>query len=83
MRSQRKKKSLGMQVTLFVISTPPKLIILQVRRFSADIIAPNVRDMDEKEAMAPGIIKALFDQGVRFNLPLMSQHSIFCPAHGY
>ncbi|KAF8517865.1 acyl-CoA dehydrogenase/oxidase [Gautieria morchelliformis] len=35
-----------------------------VRRFAVDVVAPKVRDMDENEAMAPEIIKGLFDQGL-------------------
>jgi hypothetical protein len=36
-----------------------------VRRFSADVVAPRVRDMDENEAMDKEVIKGLFEQGVR------------------
>lgn len=35
-----------------------------VRRFANDVVGPKVRDMDEKEMMAPDVIKGLFEQGV-------------------
>ena len=56
---------LGMQVSSFVISPEPNLIIPQVRCFAVDVVSPRVRDTDEKEAMAPEIVKGLFDQGAR------------------
>lgn len=36
-----------------------------VKRFAQDVIAPKVREMDEKEVMDPEIIKGLFENGVR------------------
>lgn len=36
-----------------------------VRRFSQDVVAPKVREMDENEQMDPSIITGLFEQGVR------------------
>ena len=41
------------------------LIVVAVRRFANDIVAPKVREMDENETMDPEIIKGLFEQGVR------------------
>ena len=41
------------------------LIIVAVRRFANDVVAPKVREMDENEMMDPEIIKGLFEQGVR------------------
>ncbi|KAG6829798.1 hypothetical protein H0H87_010139 [Tephrocybe sp. NHM501043] len=35
-----------------------------VQRFAVDIVGPKVREMDEKEAMDPSIIKGLFEQGL-------------------
>lgn len=35
-----------------------------VRKFSEEIVAPKVREMDESEKMDPEIIKGLFDNGV-------------------
>lgn len=35
-----------------------------VRRFASDVVAPKVREMDEKELMDPEVIKGLFEQGV-------------------
>ena len=37
-----------------------------VRRFAEDVVAPKVREMDEAEMMDQEIIKAIFQQGVRF-----------------
>jgi short-chain 2-methylacyl-CoA dehydrogenase len=54
-----------MQVLLFPVLQSFSLIALPVRRFATDVVAPKVRDMDENEAMAPEIIKGLFEQGVR------------------
>ena len=39
-------------------------IPMAVRRFASDVVAPKVREMDEKELMDPAIIKGLFQQGV-------------------
>lgn len=36
-----------------------------MRRFSQDVVAPKVREMDENEQMDPSIITGLFEQGVR------------------
>ena len=44
------------------------LIVLVVRRFANDVVAPKVREMDENEKMDPEIIKGLFEQGVRLLL---------------
>ena len=41
------------------------LIVVAVRRFANDVVAPKVREMDENEMMDPEIIKGLFEQGVR------------------
>lgn len=41
------------------------LIIVTVRRFANDVVAPKVREMDENEMMNPEVIKGLFEQGVR------------------
>lgn len=41
------------------------LIVVAVRRFASDVVAPKVREMDENEMMDPEIIKGLFEQGVR------------------
>ncbi|OCH87686.1 mitochondrial acyl-CoA dehydrogenase [Obba rivulosa] len=35
-----------------------------VARFAQEVVAPKVREMDEKEMMDPAIIKALFEQGL-------------------
>lgn len=35
-----------------------------VKRFAQDVIAPKVREMDEKEVMDPEIIKGLFENGL-------------------
>jgi len=35
-----------------------------VKRFATDVVGPRVREMDEKEAMAPEVIKGLFEQGL-------------------
>lgn len=35
-----------------------------VRRFATDVVAPKVREMDERESMDPDIIKGLFEQGL-------------------
>lgn len=35
-----------------------------VSKFAADVIAPKVREMDEKEAMDPAIVEQLFEQGL-------------------
>jgi alkylation response protein AidB-like acyl-CoA dehydrogenase len=35
-----------------------------VRKFSEEVVAPRVRDMDEAEKMDPEVIKGLFDNGV-------------------
>ncbi|KAG6330477.1 hypothetical protein ID866_8613 [Astraeus odoratus] len=35
-----------------------------VKRFATDVVAPKVREMDEKENMDPGIIRGLFEQGL-------------------
>lgn len=35
-----------------------------VRKFSEEVIAPKVREMDESEMMDPEIIKGLYEQGV-------------------
>ncbi|EIM85459.1 mitochondrial acyl-CoA dehydrogenase [Stereum hirsutum FP-91666 SS1] len=35
-----------------------------VRRFSQDVVAPKVREMDENEQMDPSIITGLFEQGL-------------------
>jgi len=53
---------------------PGILIVVAVRRFANDVVAPKVREMDESETMDPGIIKGLFDQGVR----LISLSDIAC-----
>jgi len=50
------------------------LIVVTVRRFANDVVAPKVREMDESETMDPEIIKGLFDQGVR----LISLSDIAC-----
>jgi len=36
-----------------------------VKKFSEEVVAPRVYDMDENEKMDPAIIKGLFEQGVR------------------
>ena len=41
------------------------LIVVAVRRFANDVVAPKVREMDENEMMDPEVIKGLFEQGVR------------------
>jgi short/branched chain acyl-CoA dehydrogenase len=41
------------------------LILVAVRRFANDVVAPKVREMDENEMMDPAVTKGLFDQGVR------------------
>lgn len=38
------------------------------RRFSEEVVAPKVREMDESEKMDPEIIKGLFENGVSPNL---------------
>ena len=43
------------------------------RKFSEEVVAPRVRDMDESEKMDPEIIKGLFENGV----------SGLCGAGGY
>ncbi|KAF8516022.1 acyl-CoA oxidase [Hysterangium stoloniferum] len=35
-----------------------------VKRFATDVVGPRVREMDEKEMMAPEVIKGLFEQGL-------------------
>ena len=40
------------------------LILCVVRKFSEEVIAPKVREMDENEMMDPEIIKGLYEQGV-------------------
>jgi hypothetical protein len=40
--------------------------VFLVQRFSQEVVAPKVREMDENEMMDPSIIKGLFDQGVSF-----------------
>ena len=45
-----------------------------MRRFANEVIAPKVRDMDEKEMMDPEIIKACFEQGVRMRHILSCLH---------
>lgn len=35
-----------------------------VQRFATEVVAPKVREMDEKESMDPAIIKGLFEQGL-------------------
>jgi len=45
------------------------LIVMAVRRFANDVVAPKVREMDENEMMDPEIIKGLFEQGVRSIFP--------------
>lgn len=47
---------------------------LPVRRFANDVVAPKVREMDENEMMDPGVIKGLFEQGVR----LISFSKVLC-----
>lgn len=48
-----------------------------VRRFSQDVVAPKVREMDENEQMDPAIISGLFEQGVRWFI----SHSVFILTH--
>ena len=43
---------------------PASLTSSTVKRFATDIVAPKVREMDEKESMDPMVIKGLFEQGV-------------------
>lgn len=45
-----------------------KLNLVLVRRFSTEVVAPKVREMDENEQMDPEIIKGLFEQGVSVSL---------------
>lgn len=35
-----------------------------VKKFSDEVVAPKVAEMDENEKMDPAIIKGLFEQGV-------------------
>lgn len=35
-----------------------------VAKFAAEVIAPKVREMDEKEAMDPEVVERLFEQGL-------------------
>ncbi|KIK80900.1 hypothetical protein PAXRUDRAFT_833237 [Paxillus rubicundulus Ve08.2h10] len=35
-----------------------------VKRFATEVVGPKVREMDEKENMAPEVIKGLFEQGL-------------------
>ena len=35
-----------------------------VSKFATDVIAPKVREMDEKEVMDPAIVEQLFEQGL-------------------
>ena len=35
-----------------------------VSKFANDIIAPKVREMDEKESMDPSVVEQLFEQGL-------------------
>lgn len=49
-----------------------RLIIMAVRRFANDVVAPKVREMDENEMMDPAIINGLFEQGVRSVFLLVS-----------
>lgn len=39
-------------------------MIAVVRKLATDVIAPKVREMDEKEEMDPKIISSLFENGV-------------------
>lgn len=52
-----------------------KLTVRLVRRFANEVVAPKVREMDEKEMMEPEIIKNLFEQGVR------TIFSFYCAPH--
>ena len=40
------------------------MLYILVSRFSAEVVGPKVREMDEKEMMDPEIIAGLYEQGV-------------------
>ena len=73
-----------MLASLLIVMYGIALITIQVRRFAVDVVAPRVRDMDEKEAMAPEIIKGLFGQGVCIQTQLLLGYIHYLwAAHGY
>ncbi|KAL1747794.1 acyl-CoA dehydrogenase/oxidase [Schizophyllum fasciatum] len=49
---------------LDVLSDEEQMLKETVQRFAADVVAPKVREMDEKEMMDPSVISALFEQGL-------------------
>ncbi|KAF8629640.1 hypothetical protein AX15_003371 [Amanita polypyramis BW_CC] len=50
--------------SLDVFTEEEQMLRETVQRFANDVVAPKVREMDEKETMDPSIIKGLFDQGL-------------------
>lgn len=51
--------------SLHTFTEEEELLRETARKFSEDVVAPKVREMDESEKMDPEIIKGLFDNGVR------------------
>jgi short/branched chain acyl-CoA dehydrogenase len=50
--------------SLHTFTEEEELLRETVRKFSEEVVAPKVREMDENEKMDPEIIKGLFDNGV-------------------
>ncbi|POY74128.1 hypothetical protein BMF94_2940 [Rhodotorula taiwanensis] len=51
-------------VSLYTLTEEEIMLKDLVKKFSDDVVAPRVYDMDENEKMDPAIIKGLFDQGL-------------------